>query len=411
MAEIIRMPRLSDTMTEGVIVLWHKKIGDKISVGDLLADVETDKATMELEAYNDGTLLHIGVEEGQTVAIDTVIAVLGEDGEKVEDILADAGDKDEPVQEKTEVVTEAPAEVVAPVLSSNDSKVKASPLAKSMAKEAGLDISSISGSGDEGRIIKRDVEAAMANSSASSSSTSESTEVVLPTVVGEERFTEVPISQMRKTIAKRLSESKFTAPHFYLKITVNMDKAIEARKSINEVAPVKISFNDMMVKACAVALKKHPVINSAWMGESIRTNEHVNIGVAVAVEDGLLVPVIRFADTKSLSHISTETKQFAAKAKNKELQPSDWAGNTFTISNLGMFGIDEFTAIINTPDSCILAVGGINQVPVVKDGAIVPGNEMKLTLSCDHRVVDGASGAEFLQTLKGLLEDPVRLLA
>jgi pyruvate dehydrogenase E2 component (dihydrolipoamide acetyltransferase) len=282
-----------------------------------------------------------------------------------------------------------------------------------MAADSGIDISHVQGSGDEGRIVKRDVEAAIKNgvsAPAISSNSPTPANITLPSVVGEEKYTDVPVSQMRKTIAKRLSESKFTAPHFYLKVTVDMDKAMEARKQMNEVAQVKLSFNDLVVKAAAVALKQHPTINSAWMGDKIRTNEHVNIGVAVAVPDGLLVPVIRYADTKSLSHISVETKEFAVKAKNKELQPKDWEGSTFTISNLGMFGIDEFTAIINTPDACILAVGGINQVPVVKNGDIVPGNTMKLTLSCDHRLVDGASGAAFLNTLKGLLEEPVRLL-
>ena len=282
-----------------------------------------------------------------------------------------------------------------------------------MAADSGINISHVQGSGDEGRIVKRDVEAAIKNglsAPAVSSNNPAPANITLPSVVGEEKYADAPVSQMRKTIAKRLSESKFTAPHFYLKVTVDMDKAMEARKQMNEVAQVKLSFNDIVVKAAAVALKQHPTVNSAWMGDKIRTNEHVNIGVAVAVPDGLLVPVIRYADTKSLSHISLETKEFASKAKNKELQPKDWEGSTFTISNLGMFGIDEFTAIINTPDACILAVGGINQVPVVKNGEIVPGNTMKLTLSCDHRLVDGASGAAFLNTLKGLLEEPVRLL-
>lgn len=423
MAEIIRMPRLSDTMTEGVIVVWHKKVGDAIEIGDILADVETDKATMELEAYNDGVLLHIGVEEGQTVAIDTLIAVLGEKDDDIKVILeeADIAVPAAVTEELTIVSEEVEEEVVtetiapAPVITdnSNTGRLKASPLAKKMAADSGIDISHVQGSGDEGRIVKRDVEAAIkngVNTPAVSSNSPTPANITLPSVVGEEKYVDTPVSQMRKTIAKRLSESKFTAPHFYLKVTVDMDKAMEARKQMNEVAQVKLSFNDIVVKAAAVALKQHPTVNSAWMGDKIRTNEHVNIGVAVAVPDGLLVPVIRYADTKSLSHISAETKEFASKAKNKELQPKDWEGSTFTISNLGMFGIDEFTAIINTPDACILAVGGINQVPVVKNGEIVPGNTMKLTLSCDHRLVDGASGASFLNTLKGLLEEPVRLL-
>jgi pyruvate dehydrogenase E2 component (dihydrolipoamide acetyltransferase) len=423
MAEIIRMPRLSDTMTEGVIVVWRKKVGDAIEIGDILADVETDKATMEIEAYNDGVLLHVGVEEGQTVAIDTLIAVLGEKDDDIKAILekADNAANTDVTEELTTVSEEVKEEVVAETIApaavitdhSNTVRLKASPLAKKMAADSGIDISHVQGSGDEGRIVKRDVEAAIKNgvsAPAISSNSPTPANITLPSVVGEEKYTDVPVSQMRKTIAKRLSESKFTAPHFYLKVTVDMDKAMEARKQMNEVAQVKLSFNDLVVKAAAVALKQHPTINSAWMGDKIRTNEHVNIGVAVAVPDGLLVPVIRYADTKSLSHISVETKEFAVKAKNKELQPKDWEGSTFTISNLGMFGIDEFTAIINTPDACILAVGGINQVPVVKNGDIVPGNTMKLTLSCDHRLVDGASGAAFLNTLKGLLEEPVRLL-
>jgi pyruvate dehydrogenase E2 component (dihydrolipoamide acetyltransferase) len=423
MAEIIRMPRLSDTMTEGVIVVWRKKVGDAIEIGDILADVETDKATMEIEAYNDGVLLHVGVEEGQTVAIDTLIAVLGEKDDDIKAILekADNAANTDVTEELTTVSEEVKEEVVAETIApaavitdhSNTVRLKASPLAKKMAADSGIDISHVQGSGDEGRIVKRDVEAAIKNglsAPAVSSNNPAPANITLPSVVGEEKYTDVPVSQMRKTIAKRLSESKFTAPHFYLKVTVDMDKAMEARKQMNEVAQVKLSFNDLVVKAAAVALKQHPTINSAWMGDKIRTNEHVNIGVAVAVPDGLLVPVIRYADTKSLSHISVETKEFAVKAKNKELQPKDWEGSTFTISNLGMFGIDEFTAIINTPDACILAVGGINQVPVVKNGDIVPGNTMKLTLSCDHRLVDGASGAAFLNTLKGLLEEPVRLL-
>jgi pyruvate dehydrogenase E2 component (dihydrolipoamide acetyltransferase) len=417
------MPRLSDTMTEGVIVVWRKKVGDAIEIGDILADVETDKATMEIEAYNDGVLLHVGVEEGQTVAIDTLIAVLGEKDDDIKAILekADNAANTDVTEELTTVSEEVKEEVVAETIApaavitdhSNTVRLKASPLAKKMAADSGIDISHVQGSGDEGRIVKRDVEAAIKNGVSAPAISSNSpipANITLPSVVGEEKYTDVPVSQMRKTIAKRLSESKFTAPHFYLKVTVDMDKAMEARKQMNEVAQVKLSFNDLVVKAAAVALKQHPTINSAWMGDKIRTNEHVNIGVAVAVPDGLLVPVIRYADTKSLSHISVETKEFAVKAKNKELQPKDWEGSTFTISNLGMFGIDEFTAIINTPDACILAVGGINQVPVVKNGDIVPGNTMKLTLSCDHRLVDGASGAAFLNTLKGLLEEPVRLL-
>ena len=409
MAEVIQMPRLSDTMTEGVIVVWHKKVGDTVNSGDLLADVETDKATMELETFSEGKLLHIGVQEGETVPINTVIAIVGEDGEDIDSLIKDAakssgGSTPEESEIKEEEVIEKVVEKVVPS-SNQGGRVFASPLAKKIASDSGVDIKGIVGTGDEGRVIKRDVETAIANGVNSSVNSAS-----IPTFSDAESYSDQAISQMRKTISKRLSESKFTAPHFYLKMTVNMNKAIEARNSINAIAPVKISFNDMMVKAVAVALKQHPTVNSAWLGDKIRTYNHVNIGIAVAVEDGLLVPVIRFADGKTLSQISAETKTYAQKAKDKQLQPSDWEGNTFTISNLGMYGIDEFTAIINTPDSCILAVGGINQVPVVKDGSIVSGNEMKLTLSCDHRVVDGASGAMFLQTLKSLLEDPIRLL-
>ncbi|RYG05529.1 MAG: 2-oxo acid dehydrogenase subunit E2, partial [Chitinophagaceae bacterium] len=291
-------------------------------------------------------------------------------------------------------------------------RVKASPLAKKLAQEKGIDIAAVTGSGDNGRIIKADIDNFKPGSqSAKTATQTQEAGKATPTApAGQVSFDEIPVSQMRKVIAKRLAESKFTAPHFYLTMTINMDSAVESRKKINEVAAVKISFNDMVLKACAVALKQHPKVNSSWLGDKIRINHHVNIGVAVAVEEGLLVPVVRFADTKSLSQIGTEVKEFAKKAKDKKLQPADWEGNTFTISNLGMFGIDEFTAIINSPDACILAVGAIQQVPIVKNGAVVPGNIMKVTLSCDHRVVDGATGSAFLQTLQGLLEEPLRML-
>lgn len=408
MAEIVRMPRLSDTMTEGTVAQWHKKVGDPIAEGDLLAEIETDKATMEFESFQEGVLLHIGVEEGATAAVDSILAILGEKGEDVKSLLeadakpAQVAEVEKPVAVE-KVSVPAPVEILvaapvaAPVQTSNTSgRTVASPLAKRLAQEKGLDISTIAGSGDGGRIIKRDVDTYQAPSVFAS--------------VNQESFTEEPVSQMRKVIARRLAESKFSAPHFYLSISVDMDNAIAARKAINALPDTKVSFNDLVVKACAMALREHPTVNSSWREDVIRRNQHVNIGIAVAVDDGLLVPVVRFTDTKSLTGISGEVKEYAQKAKDKKLQPADWEGSTFTISNLGMFGIDEFTAIINTPDACILAVGGIQQIPVVKDGLVVPGNVMKLNLSCDHRVVDGASGAAFLNTLKTYLQNPVTML-
>ena len=424
-ASVITMPKMSDTMQEGTIASWLKKVGDKVSSGDILAEVETDKATMELEAYEDGTLLYIGVEEGNAVEVDGVIAIIGEKGADYEKLLKaqkSSGKKEAKEDTKTEAKSEPKkeekSEPAAQQASNNadhassNGRIKASPLAKKMAQEMGYDLGQIKGSGDHGRIVKRDVEqhTPSAAPQAAQASGSSSAPVQLPQVVGEESYDEVNVSQMRKTIAKRLAESKYSAPHFYLTMEINMDKAMEARKGMNEFSPVKISFNDIVIKAVAAALRKHPKINSSWLGDKIRYNKHIHIGVAVAVDEGLLVPVVRFADNKPLSHIATEVKELAKKASNKELQPSDWEGNTFTISNLGMFGIEEFTAIINPPDACILAVGGIKQTAVVKDGELVPGNVMKVTLSCDHRVVDGALGAAFLQTLKGLLEDPVRIL-
>jgi pyruvate dehydrogenase E2 component (dihydrolipoamide acetyltransferase) len=419
MAEVIRMPRMSDTMEEGVIAAWHKKVGDKVKAGDLLAEVETDKATMELESYQEGTLLYIGVEKGAAVKVNGILAILGKEGEDYKSLLDDTPETKTstatketavaaPAEEKT-VVTEVIAPVVAEVTSSkNDSRLKASPLAKKIASEKGIDLNKLKGSGDEGRIVKKDVETFVA--SPETPATKTAAPVVLPTVSGKESFEEVTVSQMRKTIAKRLAESKFSAPHFYLTMEINMDNAVKARTSLNEIAPLKISFNDIVVKATAAALKQHPKVNSSWLGDKIRINHHVHIGVAVAVEEGLLVPVIRFANEKTLSHLAAEVKELAQKAKNKKLQPQEMQGNTFTISNLGMFDIEEFTAIINPPDACILAVGSIKQVPAVKDGAVVVANVMKVTLSCDHRVVDGASGSQFLLTLKSFLEDPIRLL-
>lgn len=415
---VIRMPLLSDTMTEGVIAEWHKKVGDKVKDDDILADVETDKATMEVMGYATGTLLHIGVEKGKAAKVNGIIAIVGPEGTDVSAIVAQGDAAPAAKKEEAAAPAKETSANAAPVeaKSDSDSRVKASPLAKRIAKEKGIDLSQVTGSAEGGRIIKKDIENyTPAVKSASQEVGKTDSQVAntpsIPQFIGEEKFTEKPVTQMRKTIAKRLSESLFTAPHFYLTMSIDMDGAIAARAKINEFATSKISFNDLVLKAVAIALKQHPAVNSSWLGDKIRYNEHVNIGVAVAVEDGLLVPVVRFADGKSLSHISAEVKDFAQRAKAKKLQPADWEGSTFTISNLGMFGIEEFTAIINPPDACILAVGGISQVPVVKNGAVVPGNVMKVTLSCDHRVVDGATGAAFLQTLKALLEEPVRLLA
>ena len=420
-ATIIRMPLLSDTMTEGVIAAWHKKVGDKVKSDDALADVETDKATMEVIGYADGTLLYVGVEKGQAAKVNDIIAIVGKEGTDVSTLLK-SGSKPKVVAavvaavEKPAAVAVVESVQIVHTDSDSSSRLKASPLARKIAKDKGIDLAQVKGSAEGGRIVKKDIEGftpSAVKAIVATPAEAKATEVAaipIPQFTGVEKYTEKPVSQMRKVIAKRLSESLFTAPHFYLTMSIDMDSAMQARAKINEFASVKISFNDIVLKAVAVALKQHPNVNSSWLGDKIRYNEHVNIGVAVAVEDGLLVPVVRFADGKSLSHISAEVKDFAQRAKTKKLQPQDWEGSTFTISNLGMFGIDEFTAIINPPDACILAVGGIQQVPVVKNGAVVPGNVMKVTLSCDHRVVDGATGSAFLQTLKALLEEPVRLL-
>jgi pyruvate dehydrogenase E2 component (dihydrolipoamide acetyltransferase) len=440
MAEIVRMPKMSDTMTEGVVAKWHKNVGDPVKSGELVAEIETDKATMEFESYQEGVLLYRGVEEGKAAPVDGILAILGKAGEDYKDLLATETSKNAAPAEEAVPETEAPEKAVeksapkaeaksaqaapapaakqeaapapkaapaskpaAPVNGSTDDRMKASPLARRLANEKGVDLSKVMGSGDSGRIVKRDIDwfkPGMAVQSANAFSNA----------VTEESFDEVAVSQMRKTIAKRLAESKFTAPHFYLTIEIDMDNTMSARESINAVTGSKVSFNDFVVKAASVALRQHPKVNSSWLGDKIRINHHVHIGVAVAVEEGLLVPVVRFADSKTLREINAEVKTLAQKAKDKKLQPSEWEGNTFTISNLGMFGIDEFTAIINPPDACILAVGGIQQKPVVKNNQIVVGNVMKVTLSCDHRVVDGATGSEFLRTFKGLLENPVVLL-
>ena len=424
-ASIIRMPKMSDTMEEGVIASWLKKKGDKIESGDILAEVETDKATMELEAYEDGTLLYTAVEAGNGVAVDGVIAVIGEAGADYETLLkteAESGSesKEEAIEEKAEPVStssQAPVATPQPSIpttsstSSSNGRIKASPLAKKIASEKGIDLSQVNGSGTDGRIVKKDVEdftpSAQPHQQAAST---DQAAINIPQVVGEEHSEKVELSQMRKVIAKRLSDSKFAAPHFYLTMEINMDKAIEARKSMNEVAPVKISFNDMVVKAAAAALRQHPDVNVSWMGDHMVKHSHIHMGIAVAIPDGLIVPVVRFADNKSLSHISAEVRDMAKKAKDKKLQPEEFSGNTFTISNLGMFGIEEFTAIINPPDACIMAVGGIKETVIVKNGEMKPGNVMKVTLSCDHRAVDGAVGSAFLKTFKELLEDPVRIL-
>ena len=415
MEEVVLMPRLSDTMTEGVIAGWNKNVGDTVKKGEVLAEIETDKATMELESYKNGKLLYQGAKKGEKIAVNELLCIIGEEGKvNVEAIVAAAkggagvdstqmkedSSKNETTQQETE--TSQPE-----ISSTSNGRVKASPLAKKLAAEKGIDISKVSGSGDAGRIVKSDIDnykpaAATAKETASAAKGGGSD--------APRGFKDIAVSQMRKIIAKRLAESKFSAPHFYLTMAIDMDAAVVGRAKMNETSKTKISFNDLVLKACAVALKQHPAVNSSWLGDKIRTNYDINIGVAVAVEDGLLVPVVRAADTKSLSQIGIEVKEFAQKAKDKKLQPSDWEGNTFTISNLGMFGIDEFTAIINPPDACILAVGGISQVAVVKNGNVVAGNVMKVTLSCDHRVVDGATGAAFLQTLKSLLEEPLRML-
>ncbi len=408
--EVVRMPKLSDTMTDGVVEKWHKKVGDKVKSGELLADIATDKATMEFESFQDGVLIHIGVEAGKSVPVDGIIAILGKGGEDVKSILAAIGTNDSSQKAEVKSQTESGTKQLAVSSTSavvtktstvsnqnTNGRIKASPLAKALAKDKGIDLSRVSGSGDNGRITKFDIENYKGGGGTKSN------------FVGVESYTDEPASQMRKVIAKRLLESKNGAPHFYLNIEVDMDSAISSREAINKVSDVKVSFNDLVIKACASALRRHPRVNSSWMGDKIRINHHIHIGMAVAVEDGLLVPVIRFADGKGISDIAAETKDLGKRAKEKKLQPNDWEGNTFTVSNLGMFGIESFTSIINSPESCILSVGAIRQVPVVKNGAVVPGNTMMLTLACDHRSVDGATGAAFLQTLKTFIENPVMM--
>ncbi len=422
--EVVRMPKLSDTMMEGVVAKWHKKVGDKVKSGELLADIETDKATMEFESFQDGVLIHIGVEEGKAAAVDSVLAILGKGGEDVDAILKSLGGgsgakkqstekqetssdkKAEPVKEKSESSEKKDASTTGEKTESNKSaagRVKASPLAKALAKEKGIDVSAVNGTGDNGRVTKKDIESYTPSQTKATGSTQ-------AVSAGQESYTDQPVSQMRKTIARRLLESTNGAPSFVLNIEVDMDNAMAAREAMNAIPETKISFNDIVIKACAMALRKHPKVNTSWLGDKIRTYSHIHIGMAVAIDDGLVVPVIRFADQKTLSEISANAKDLGKRARDKKLQPSDWEGNTFTVSNLGMFGIESFTSIINSPESCILSVGAIRQVPVVKNGMVVPGNTMMLTLACDHRTVDGATGAAFLQTLKIFMENPVTML-
>lgn len=423
MAEVIYMPKLSDTMTEGVVAEWHKKVGDAVKSGELLAEIETDKATMEFESFYDGVLLHIGVEKGKPSPVNALLAIIGEKGEDISALLAGApapaadakpsatADAPAPVAEtaKAEVTpvasTSAPASapVAASATSLNNGRIVASPLAKKLAEERGIDLGFIQGTGEGGRITKRDVDHYVPYNAPARSGAGAGATVA-------ESFTDVPNSQMRKAIAKTLTASKFSAPHFYLKMEVDMDNAIAARKAINSADGVKVSFNDMIIKAVSMALKKHPKVNADWMGDFIRYNDHIHIGVAVAVDEGLVVPVVRFADSKGISQLGEEIKDLAGRARDKKLKPEEMQGGTFAVSNLGMYGIEDFTSIINPPNGCILSVGQIKETPVVKNGQIVPGNVMKLSLSCDHRVVDGAVGSAFLQTLKSMIENPVTML-
>jgi pyruvate dehydrogenase E2 component (dihydrolipoamide acetyltransferase) len=415
-AQVVEMPKLSDTMTDGVVAAWHKKVGDQVASGDILAEIETDKATMEFESFYDGVLLYIGVEQGDSAPVNSILAIIGEKETDVDALLKAikspfvASNPLTPVEPLKKILPaqESVAQIQSDqrvnMLPSESIRLSVSPLARKMAEDRGISLSSVKGTGENGRIVRRDIESYVPK---------EALQIVKSdfNTFGSDSYRDEPISQMRKTIARRLAESKFTAPHFYLNIEILMDNAMASRKTINEKGGTKVSYNDMVILAVAKALKKHPNVNSSWMGDFIRRNDQVHIGVAVAVEDGLLVPVVRNADSKSMQLIGAEVKEFAHKAKEKKLQPADWEGNTFTISNLGMFGIDSFTAIINPPDSCILAVGGIKEVPVVKNGQLAVGNVMKVTLSCDHRVVDGATGAAFLQTFKAYLEDPILMLA
>ena len=422
--EVVLMPRLSDTMTEGVIASWNKKVGDDVKKGDLLAEIETDKATMELESYKNGKLLYIGAEKGEKIAVNDLLCIIGEEGKvDVQKIVAAAKDGSQPAAQGQQVESATSQEGQQQQVpqstnqqinqSTTDGRIKASPLAKKLAAEKGIDISQVPGTGDNGRITKKDIDSftpSKAQPAAQETQKPAAQPVLQPTVQGQESYTDHNLSQMRKAIVKRVSESKYSAPHFYVTMEINMDKAMEARIQMNEISPAKISFNDMVVKAAAMALRQHPAVNSSWMGDFIRQYAHIHIGVAVAIEDGLIIPVVRFADQKTLSQIAAETKDLAGKAKTKKLQPTDWAGNTFTISNLGMMDVDEFTAIINPPDSAIMAVGRIKEIVVKKSDGFGVTNIMKVTLSADHRTLDGALGAAFLQTFKRFLENPVTML-
>ncbi|MCM4160489.1 pyruvate dehydrogenase complex dihydrolipoamide acetyltransferase [Antarcticibacterium flavum] len=425
--EVIKMPRLSDTMEEGTVASWLKKEGDKVEEGDILAEIETDKATMEFESFYEGTLLKIGIQEGETAKVDSLLAIIGPEGTDVSGIgtgdgskKAKGGDsKKESKKEESKTATEDSSSEKS-AQASDGTRIFASPLAKRMAEDKGIDLSQVKGSGENGRIVKKDIEsykpsekaAPAKEETARAEAPKEEAAAVKPYVpAGEESFEEIKNSQMRKTIAKRLGESKFTAPHYYLTIEVNMEVAMASRKQINELPDVKVSFNDMVIKASAMALRKHPRVNSQWTGDSTKIAKHIHMGVAVAVDEGLVVPVLRYADQMSMTQIGANVKDLAGKARNKKLQPQEMEGSTFTVSNLGMFGITEFTSIINQPNSAILSVGAIVEKPVVKNGQIVVGNTMKVTLACDHRTVDGATGAAFLQTLKSYLENPVTMLA
>ncbi|HEY6502493.1 MAG TPA: pyruvate dehydrogenase complex dihydrolipoamide acetyltransferase [Chitinophagaceae bacterium] len=422
MEEVVLMPRLSDTMTEGVIAGWNKNVGDTVKKGDVLAEIETDKATMELESYKNGKLLYQGAKKGEKIAVNDLLCIIGEEGKvNVAAIVAAAkggvaAPQSSPASQETVTVKEQVTSNQQHETSSSNGRVKASPLAKKLAAEKGIDINKLSGSGDGGRIVKADVDsytpaaAAPVAATATAEKKPAAMPVFAPVIAGQEGYTDIPNSQMRNVIAKRLGESKFSAPHFYLTMEINMDNAMAARPQLNEISPVKISFNDMVVKAAALALRQHPAVNASWMGDKIRRYQHVHIGIAVAIEDGLIVPVVRFADQKTLSQIAAESKELSGKARNKKLQPNEFTGNTFTISNLGMMDIDEFTAIINPPDSCIMAVGRIKEIVVKKGDGFGVSNVMKVTLSCDHRSVDGASGAAFLQTFKKFLESPITML-
>ncbi len=419
--EVVLMPRLSDTMEEGVIAAWHKNVGDAVKKGEVLAEIETDKATMELESYKNGTLLHIGAQKGEKIPVNGLLCIIGEKGKVDVDAIVAAikgggtvksQEKNTAAQAASSIEQHSADQQQAS--SSENGRVKASPLAKKLAKEKGIDLKAVQGSGDGGRIVKADIDnyspSAQPQPAASAAKPVAAEKPVFAAVTGEEGYTDIPNSQMRNVIAKRLGESKFSAPHFYLTMEINMDGAMAARTQINDVSPVKVSFNDLVVKAAAHALRQHPAVNASWMGDKIRRHHHIHIGIAVAVEDGLIVPVIKFADQKPLSQIAAESKELAGKAKNKKIQPAEFTGNTFTISNLGMMDIDEFTAIINPPDSCIMAVGRIKEVVVRKGEGFAVSNVMKVTLSCDHRSVDGATGAAFLQTFKKFLENPVTML-